>query len=147
MADNNLEGGGGSPDDEGGSTFSDIDLSAFLTGSSEADGVSFPIATGINVGRLAAAIVGSIAYGIAFGFSTLIDGLVTGYTLIVDRFASYVSTLIGATLGAGASAIYGAWSFTLDEFGVFAYVVAIGVFVLTAYVADRGINAAREVLF
>lgn len=144
------------------------DEEEFLTGTDEADGVSFPLASGIDTGALGRTVIGSIAFSIALGVSQFVDawteavgGLITG----VEEFIAGSTTrirgvgaewieiptdaadgLIEVTIGAGIAAINGAWSFSLDEFGLFALPVAIGAVVATAWVANELIGVGREVL-
>jgi len=150
MASNNDEiedGGGGTPGDNTDASLSSIDFGALLTNSSSADGVGFPLASGINVVRVAQAIIGSIAFSVLLGVNSVISTLSDVYSGLIDGLGGFFGDrLIGATLGAGVSAIEGAWSFSLDEFGFGAYLIGLGVVIATFYVADRGADAALEVL-
>lgn len=139
---------------------------SFLSNSESASGIDFPLASGLNVGRIGQTIIGSIVFAVAYGFNTIIDATATAYAGLVDGVGEFIAGreevvetrwgiggrvveedgLLDVTLGAGIAAIEGAWSFSLDEFGVFAYVVAVAVFVATVYVADQGFDAMREVL-
>lgn len=143
-----------------------IDTESFLTDSESAAGISFPLASGLNVRRLATAIVGSITFAFALGVNTIVAAAVNAYTGLIDGVRQFIAGrsflvedqgglgvdlveepgLIDVTIGAGIAAIEGAWAFSLDEFGILAFPVAVGVFVVTAFVADRGIGLIGEVL-
>jgi hypothetical protein len=125
---------------------SNIDLGQFLTGSSSLDGVDFRAADGINAVRVAQAAVGAVAFALLWGVNSLIAAVTGAYARIIDAVASFSGGLIQSTLGVGISAVEGVWSFTLTEFGLFAYPIALSVVLATFYVADEGITAAREVL-
>lgn len=151
-------------DDDG--VLSDEQTDSFLANSSSVPGLNFQLADGIKPVSVAKAILGSLAFSVALGINTLIDAMVTAYTGLIQGVEEFIAGrfylvenrgglgvkpitedgLIDVTLGAGAAAIEGAWAFTLDEFGLFAYPVAIAVLVVTAYVTQRGIDSARGVL-
>lgn len=151
-------------DDDG--MLSEEQTESFLTGSESVPGLSFPIASGVEVGSVGKAIVGSIGFAIALAFNTLIDAVATAYTGLIDGFRGFiaggtrlvpsstgfgwrtVSTdgLIDVTIGAGVAAIEGAWSFSVEQFGVFAIFVGIGTVLVTAYVASTSVDVASEVL-
>lgn len=151
-------------DDDG--VLSDEQTDSFLSNSESVPGLSFQLADGIKPVSVAKAIFGSLAFAVALGINTIIDATVTAYTGLIQGVEEFIAGgtefipftftaggreiptdgLIDVTLGAGAAAIEGAWAFSLDEFGLFAYPVAIGVFVVTAYVAQRGLDTAMEVL-
>ncbi|WP_435093400.1 hypothetical protein [Halorubrum sp. N11] len=150
-------------DDDG--MLSDEQTESFLTDSESVSGISFPTASGVEVGRVGKTIVGSIAFAFALAFNTLIDAVTTAYSGLLDGFHEFIAGgtryvsfpfgggyttetdgLIDVTIGAGIAAIESAWSFSVDEFGIFALPVGIGVVLATAYVAGRGIDVASGVL-
>lgn len=142
------------------------DEEEFLTGTDEADGASFPLASGLDTGALGRTVIGSIAFSIALGVSQFIDawteavaGLITGVEEFIAGGLSYVRTpfsgggyfqstdgLVDVTIGAGIAAVEGAWSFSLSEFGLFALPVAIGAVVATAWVVNELVEFGGEVL-
>lgn len=139
------QGDGGMESDS--ASLSDVNLSGFLSGVSPIDGVSFPSASGINVGRVASAVFATIAFAVAYGFNTFIQAAAEAPTRIIDGVGDFVADgLIASTIGVGASAIEGAWSFSVAEYGVFAYVLALAVVIATFYVVEWGLQTAREVL-
>ncbi|OYR55530.1 hypothetical protein DJ73_02190 [Halorubrum sp. Ea1] len=150
-------------DDDG--VLSEEQTESLLTGSESVPGLSFPIASGIEVGSVGKAIVGSIAFAFALALNTLVDAVSTAYAGLIDGFRGFIAGgrryvsfpfgggyttetdgLIDVTIGAGVAAIEGAWSFSVDQFGVFAIFVGIGTVLVTAYVATKGVDVASEVL-
>jgi len=144
---------------------SDEQTESFLVNSENIPGLSFPSASGVEVGRVGKAIVGSLAFTVALAFNTLIDAVSTAYSGLIDGFRGFLAGgtryvsfpfgggyttetdgLIDVTIGAGIAAIEGAWSFSVDEFGIFALPVGIGVVLATAYVANKSLDASSEVL-
>jgi len=125
----------------------DVDLSGFLSNASSIDGVSFPTASGIDAGRVAQAVIGTIAFAVAFGVNSFIQAVTSAPVRIIDGVGDFIADgLIASTIGVAASAIEGAWSFSLAEFGPLAYVAAITSVIATFYVAEWGLQTAREVL-
>jgi len=156
MADSGDEFGeelGGDPVGDTGSSGDDdallsgIDLSNFLTGSSSLDGVDFNAASGINAIRVAQAALGTVSFALIYGLNSFIDAWTNAVARVIDSFGGFIGKLIGATASVGISAVEGAWSFTLTEYGLLAYPIALIIVLATFYVADEGISAAREVLF
>lgn len=156
MADSEDEFGeelGGDPVGETGSSADDdallssIDFSNFLSGSSPLDGVDFNAASGINAIRVAEAAIASLAFALLYGVNSLIDAWTTAVARAIDAGRGFIGDLIGATLGVGISAVEGVWSFTVSEYGLLAYPIALIIVLATFYVADQGISTAREVLF
>ena len=149
-------------DDDG--VLSEEQTESFLTDSESVTGLSFPLASGVEVGSVGKAIVGSIAFAVALAFNTLIGAVSTAYTGLIDGVREFIAGgeryvtssfgtstvetdgLIDVTIGAGLAAIEGAWSFSVTQFGVLALPVAVGVVVATAYVATQAIDAASEVI-
>jgi len=150
-------------DDDG--MLSEEQTESFLVNSESVSGLSFPTASGVDVGRVGKAIVGSVAFTFALAYNTLIDAVSTAYAGLIDGFREFIAGgtryvsfpfgggyttetdgLIDVTIGAGLAAIEGAWSFSVDQYGVFAVLVGIGVVLATAYVAVNGTDAAWEVL-
>lgn len=125
----------------------DVNLTGFLSNASPIDGLSFPTASGIDAGRVAQAVIGTIAFTAAYGFNTFIQAAASAPTRIIDATGDFIADgLIASTVGVAASAIEGAWSFSVAEFGPLAYVVALLSVVATFYVAEWGVQTAREVL-
>lgn len=139
---------------------------SFLMSVRDIEGADFPLASGINVTRLASALIGSLVFEIAVGVNTVILALSTAYSSLIDGVTAFVAGrtewvptrdglgvarettdgLIQVTIGLGVSAIEGAWAFSLDQFGIFAYPVGVGVLLASLYVVDRGITAGWGVL-
>lgn len=152
--------------DDDGEILSDEQTESFLTNSESISGLSFPTASGIKVGRLGKTIVGSIAFAIGIAFNTTIAAVVTAFTGLIDGFREFIvggtryvrygftgggytvetDGLIDVTVGAGVAALEGAWSFSVDQFGIFALLVGVVAILATAYVASRGLEAASGVL-
>lgn len=144
------------------------DEEEFLTGTDEAEGVSFPLASGLDTGALGRTVIGSIAFSVALGLTQIVDaltesiaGLITGVSEFIAGGTRLFRTfggrsvelptdatdgLIEATVGAGTAAINGAWSFGLDEWGAFALPVAIFAVVATAWVTSQLLEVGGEVL-
>jgi len=138
---------GGATGDTSDASTSSVSFSSFLTDSSSIDGVSFPSASGINATRVASAIIGSVAFALAYGVTSLIDAVATVYARLIDGIGNFVGVeLIDATVGAGISAVNGVWSTMLAEFGIGAFPIALGTVIATFYVTERGLGTAREVL-
>lgn len=137
------------PGEDGGedATSDSIDFGSLLTGSESADGISFSLASGINVGRVAQAVLGSVVFSIIFGVTTIIDAVTDTFGGLIDGLASFFGDeLIDATLVAGIGAIEGAWAFTLDEFGGLGYAIGLAVVVGTFYLAGRSFDMVQGVL-
>lgn len=155
MADSDDEYGeelGGDPVGDTGTTTDDallssIDFSNFLSGSESLDGVDFNAASGINGLRVAEAAIASLVFALLYGVNSLIDAATTAVARVIDAGSGFAGDLIGVTLGVGIAAVEGAWSFTVSEYGLLAYPIALLVVLATFYVADQGISTAREVLF
>ena len=148
MANDEIDDGGGStPDGSEDASLSSIDFSSMLTGSESVDGVDFPLASGINVVRVAQTIIGSVALSVLIGVNTVIQALADAYSALIDGAAGFFGTdLIDATIGAGVSAINGVWAPLVDEFGLGAYFSVLLIVLATFYVADIGVDEALEVL-
>lgn len=151
-------------DDDG--MLSEEQTESFLVNSESVSGLSFPTASGVDVGGVGKAIVGSIGFAFALGINTLINAVSTAYAGLIDgvrgfiaggtRYVRYpfgsggytVETdgLIDVTIGAGLAAIEGVWSFSVDEFGVLALPVGIASVLATAYAAKKASDAASGVL-
>lgn len=145
-------GGGGGGTGGSGGDGGDIDdstLSTFLTDSSSASGIDFQLASGINVGSLVRGVGASIAFAIALGVNTVVDGITTAVTSVIGAGQSFIAGpqgLIATLIEPGVAAIEGAWAFSLNEFGVLAFPVGLVVILATMYVADRGIDRVLEVI-
>lgn len=138
-------GDGGSESDW--ASVGDVNLSSFLSGVSPIDGVSFPSASSIDAVRVAQAIFATFAFAVAYGFNTFIQAAAEAPTRIIDGVGEFLADgLIASTVGVGASAIEGAWSFSVAEYGLFAYVIALVSVIATFYVVEWGLQTAREVL-
>lgn len=138
------DGGGSSTDD---ALLSSVDFGEFLSGSSTLDGVDFRAASGINAVRVAQAAIGAVAFALLWGVNSLIAAVSSVYARLIDGVGGFAGALIQSTLGVGISAIEGVWSFSVSEFGLFAYPIALLIVLATFYVADAGLTTAREVLF
>lgn len=146
MARDTPTGGTGDGDGDDATTDS-VDYGSLLSNSESIDGVGFPLASGINVTRVAQTIIASIVFAVSFGVTSIIDAVTGAYAGLVDGIGEFIADgLIGATLSAGVGAIRGAWTVTLDEFGLFGWVIALGIMLATFFVVEQGIETAREVL-
>ncbi|WP_281195834.1 hypothetical protein [Halorubrum sp. F4] len=144
------------------SVLTDDQEESFLTETSSISGVDFDLASGINAGNVARAIIGSFVFTVALGVNTVVGGLTAAYTGLVDGVREFLTVgsqevefgstgweiseapgLVDVVFGTGIAAIRGAWSFSLDEFGVFAYPVAMAVIVASFYVIGRGFDRVR----
>lgn len=156
MADTEDEFGeelGGDPVGETGTTgdddalLSSIDFSNYLSGSESLDGVDFNAASGINSVAVAEAAIASLAFALFYGIGSFIDAWTSAVARAIDAVRGFIGELIGATVGVGFSAVEGAWSFGVSEYGLLAYPIALIIVLATFYVADQGISTAREVFF
>jgi len=57
---------------------------SFLVNSESVSGLSFPTASGVDVGGVGKAIVGSIGFAFALGINTLINAVSTAYAGLID---------------------------------------------------------------
>ncbi len=127
---------------------SDDETASFLSGTRSIPGVSFPLASGLNARQVASAIVGSVAFALGVGVNTIISALAAAYTGVIDGFAGFLSGsdgLVDTIFETGLTAIRGAWSFSLDEFGLFAFPVALTVLLASLWVVQLGVDQIREV--
>ena len=139
---------GGDPVGEtGDASTSALNFGSLLTNSESVDGLNFQLASGINATRVAQTIIGSVVFSVLLGGNSVISAVSTAYARLIDALAGFFGDrLIEATLGAGVSAIEGAWAFSLEQYGAGAYLAALGLVIATFYVADWGLDTAREVL-
>lgn len=140
-----------------------IDEDSFLTGVTELDSVGFSAASGVDVVRLAQAVVGTAVFTVAVGVNTVVSGVANAYTGLIDGVREFIvgsettewflgepitlerAGLIEVIFGTGTAAIQGAWAFNVDTFGVLALPVAVFALVATFIVIQRGIDEIREV--
>ena len=143
----------------------DVDESSFLTGVSPISGVEWSGASGVDVGRLARALVGTAVFTVAAGVNTVISGLTTAVTGLIDGVSEFLAGttewirfpgvgwrsirdagLIEVIFGTGIAAIRGAWSFNVDTFGPLSLPVGLAVVLGTFLVVARGIEQIQEVI-
>lgn len=139
-----------------------IDEDSFLTGVTELDSVGFSAASGVDVRRLAEAIIGTVVFTVAVGVNTVVSGIASAYAGLIDGVQGFLvgstttewflgepveleqTGLIEVIFETGTAAIRGAWSFSLDSFGVFAPPVAIAIMLVTFLVIQTGIEQLEE---
>ncbi|ELZ50720.1 hypothetical protein EXE48_17910 [Halorubrum sp. ASP1] len=143
----------------------DVDESSFLTGVTSIEGVSWSGASGVDVGRLARAIVGTAVFTVAAGVNTVVSGLTAAVTGLIDGVSEFLAGatewfripgvgwrptreagLIEVIFGTGIAAIRGAWSFNVDTFGPLSLPVGLAVVLGTFLVVARGIEQIQEVI-
>lgn len=125
----------------------DEETSSFLTGSRSVDSVSFSLASGLNASRIASVTVGTVVFVVSVGVNTVIQALASAYSGLVDAFAGFLAGrggLVDTIFETGLTAIRGAWTFSFDEFGVFAFPVGVAVLLASLYVVQLGVNQLRE---
>lgn len=137
-------GDGGSTNED--ASLSDVDFSSFLTGSSSLPGVDFRAASGINATAVAEAVIGIIAFAVGWAANSLVAAILSLPARVLEWVTESATDLFQATIGLGITAVEGVWSFSLAEFGLFAYPGALLVVLATFYVVDKGLDAAQEVL-
>lgn len=143
----------------------DVDESSFLTGVTSIDGVEWSGASGVDVGRLARAVVGTAVFTVAVGVNTVVSGLTTAVAGLIDGVSEFLAGttewirfpgvgwrsireagLIEVIFRTGIAAIRGAWSFNVDTFGPLSILVALTVVLGTFIVVSRGLEEISEVL-
>ncbi|WP_256403253.1 hypothetical protein [Halorubrum salinum] len=141
----------------------DVDESSFLTGVSSIEGVDFSAASGVDVRRLAQAIVGTALFTVGLGVNTVVSGVTGAVAGLIDGVREFVAGgtnvewfggvrvetesvgLIDVIFGTGIAALRGIWSFNVDTFGVLAYPVGLAIVLGTFVIVSRGIGEIREV--
>jgi hypothetical protein len=143
----------------------DVDESSFLTGVTSIEGVEWSGASGVDVGSLARALVGTAVFTVAVGVNTVVSGLTAAVTGLIDGVSEFLAGttewirfpgvgwrsireagLIEVIFGTGIAAIRGAWSFNVDTFGPLSVLVALAVLLGTFLVVSRGIEQIQEVI-
>lgn len=127
---------------------SDEETASFLNGSRSVRGVNFSLASGVNARQIAATIVGSVVFAVSVGVNTIVSAVAAAYAGLIDSFTGFIAGsdgLIDTIFETGLDAIRGAWSFTLSEFGVFAYPVGVAVLLASIWVVQLGFDQIREV--
>ena len=155
--------------DDDQTNLSDDEQSFLLSGTSSLDGVDFRAATGIDVSNLSRSVIGTIGFALAAAVATLVQGVTEAWTRLIDGLAGFlggtqelvtgvasdlapgavyrdVPGLIGTLADGWVSAMEGAWSSTLPDSGIAAWLFALGIVLVTFYVAARGVDAVSEVI-
>ena len=155
--------------DDDQTNLSDDEQSFLLSGTSSLDGVDFRAATGIDASNLSRSVVGTIGFALAAAVATLVQGVTEAWTRLIDGLAGFlggtqelvtgvasdlapgavyrdVPGLIGTLADGWVSAMEGAWSSTLPDSGIAAWLFALGIVLVTFYVAARGVDAVSEVI-
>lgn len=118
----------------------------FLTGTTELDGVSFTGALGANWVRLGRAIIGSIIASVALG----VNGLVQAPFIVLTEYADGLSGAIGEVLSASVEApiatVSGAYSFGVDQYGIAAFPIAIGIVLVSFWAFSLAFDNLRGYL-
>ena len=76
-------------DDDG--MLSEEQTESFLVNSESVSGLSFPTASGVDVGGVGKAIVGSIGFAFALGINTLINAVSTAYAGLIDGVRGFIA--------------------------------------------------------
>jgi hypothetical protein len=155
--------------DDDQTNLSDEEQSFLLSGTSSLDGVDFRAATGIDASNLSRSVVGTIGFALAAAVATLVQGVTEAWTRLIDGLAGFlggtqelvtgvasdlapgavyrdVPGLIGTLADGWVSAMEGAWSSTLPDSGIAAWLFALGIVLVTFYVAARGLDVISEVI-
>lgn len=155
--------------DDDQTNLSDDEQSFLLSGTSSLDGVDFRAATGIDASNLSRSVVGTIGFALAAAVATLVQGVTEAWTRLIDGLAGFlggtqelvtgvasdlapgavyrdVPGLIGTLADGWVSAMEGAWSSTLPDSGIAAWLFALGIVLVTFYVAARGLDVISEVI-
>lgn len=155
--------------DDDQTNLSDDEQSFLLSGTSSLDGVDFRAATGIDASNLSRSVVGTIGFALAAAVATLVQGVTEAWTRLIDGLAGFlggtqelvtgvasdlapgavyrdVPGLIGTLADGWVSAMEGAWSSTLPDSGIAAWLFALGIVLVTFYVAARGLDVIPEVI-
>ena len=155
--------------DDDQTNLSDDEQSFLLSGTSSLDGVDFRAATGIDASNLSRSVVGTIGFALAAAVATLVQGVTEAWTRLIDGLAGFlggtqelvtgvasdlapgavyrdVPGLIGTLADGWVSAMEGAWSSTLPASGIAAWLFALGIVLVTFYVAARGLDVIPEVI-
>jgi hypothetical protein len=155
--------------DDDQTNLSDEEQSFLLSGTSSLDGVDFRAATGIDASNLSRSVIGTIGFALAAAVATLVQGVTEAWTRLIDGLAGFlagtqelvtgvasdlapgavyrdVPGLIGTLADGWVSAMEGAWSSTLPDSGIAAWLFALGIVLVTFYVAARGLDVISEVI-
>ena len=154
--------------DDDQTNLSDDEQSFLLSGSSSLDGVDFRAADGINAGNLAQTVVGTIGLALGTAAVTFVDGVAEAWTRLLgslagflagtqqlvesvpgavqDRVTQEIPGLIGTVSDSWVSAIRASWDSALPDTGLAAWLFALGLVLITFYVAARGFDTVSEVL-
>jgi hypothetical protein len=155
--------------DDDQTNLSDDEQSFLLSGTSSLDGVDFRAATGIDASNLSRSVVGTIGFALAAAVATLVQGVTEAWTRLIDGLADFlggtqelvtgvasdlapgavyrdVPGLIGTFADGWVSAMEGAWSLTLPDSGIAAWLFVLGIVLVTFYVAARGLDVISEVI-
>jgi len=155
--------------DDDQTNLSDDEQSFLLSGTSSLDGVDFRAATGIDASNLSRSVVGTIGFALAAAVATLVQGVTEAWTRLIDGLAGFlggtqelvtgvasdlapgavyrdVPGLIGTLADGWVSAMEGAWSLTLPDSGIAAWLFVLGIVLVTFYVAARGVDGVSEVI-
>lgn len=155
--------------DDDQTNLSDEEQSFLLSGTSSLDGVDFRAATGIDASNLSRSVVGTIGFALAAAVATLVQGVTEAWTRLIDGLAGFlggtqelvtgvasdlapgavyrdVPGLIGTLADGWVSAMEGAWSSTLPDSGIAAWLFTLGIVLVTFYAAARGLDVVSEVI-
>lgn len=131
--------------------------------------LSFSAASGIDGGNLGRSLIGTLGFALATAATIFVQGVTEAWTSVFDGITAFlagtrelvtgaasnlapgpvyrdVPGLIGTLADGWVSAMRGAWSSTLPDSGIAAWLFGLGIVLVTFYAAARGSDAVSEVL-
>lgn len=89
-------------------------------------GLSFPLASGIRVGQLATGLVGGTIVAVVLGIQSMIQAAVGAAGVVFAAVTGFTTSVIGAVGTSLNEALARSFGFSVDAFGPFGLLVAIG---------------------
>ncbi|RLM53732.1 hypothetical protein DVK02_12875 [Halobellus sp. Atlit-31R] len=118
-----------------------VDISEYLSGSVQLDGVDFRGATGANWGQIGVAIVTSMVTTLFVGVTSVVQSITDAIAWVIAAAGEFFGSTPAVWVGRIADAAAGAGTGSLGDYGIAAVAVAIagvlGSYYLTALLLRR----------
>lgn len=124
-----------------------VDADDFLDQPDDAsisDSVDFSLATGVNWTTFGESVVGSIIAAIAIGYTALIQGWSSALDTMLGGLGSFSGELIRTVGASPTNLISGAWSFTVDQYGLLALPIGAGTVIIAFWIVSQAAEYIRR---